>query len=306
MPPPQLPDLSGKVAIITGASRGIGRECALTLARRGCRVVLAAKTADPTPSLPGTIHTVAQEVRSLGGRALPFLLDVRDAESCRRCAEAAVAEFGQLDILINNASALWWHDIEATPIKKYDLINTINARGTFAMTQACLPHMRRHGFGRVITMSPPIHLHNLSGRTAYYVSKFGMTLVALGVAQENLGKGITGNSLWPATIIESQASINFRLLGSSNWRKAAILADATAFIVGEPDTFTGHMLLDDEYLRTKGYTDADFVQYRCDPTVEPPRLLAQEIHGTVGDALALLKRGDVRKVEDDVKASSKL
>ena len=148
--------LKGKVAIITGASRGIGRECALALARRGCNIVIAAKSAEPQPTLPGSIYTVAAEVEALGVQSLPFQVDLRDEAAVGRCVEAAVAKWGRVDICVNNASALWWQDIVDTPMKKYDLITSINARGSFAMTQACLPHMLRGGFGRVVTMSPPI------------------------------------------------------------------------------------------------------------------------------------------------------
>ena len=302
--PDRMPDLRGKVAIVTGGSRGIGRECALALARCGCAIVVAAKTSTPVANLSGTIHTVAEEIRALGAEALPIQLDLRNASDCQSCVDAVVQKFGRVDILINNASALWWHPIEETPINKYDLITSINARGTFAITKACLPHMRKNGFGRIINMSPPIHLNSLADRTAYYISKFGMTLVALGVAQEYKGKGITGNTLWPATIIESLASINFKMMDSSNWRKATILADAVVSIVAEPDTFTGNMLLDDVYLRSKGYTDADFVKYRCDPLVEPPRFLAIEAGEgieKIGDSARdqLKARGDVRKVHVD-------
>eukprot|EP00667_Euglena_gracilis_P014773 EG_transcript_15330 len=299
--PLQRPDLRGRVAIITGATRGIGRECALALARCGCNIVVAAKTTEPLPNLPGTIYTAAEEIRQLGVEALACQVDLRDVESCQRCVADTVARFGRVDILINNASALWWHSIEETPIKKLDLILSINTRGAFAMTQACLPHMRRGGFGRVISMSPPIHLNSLKDHTAYYISKFGMTLVALGVAQEYAGSNITGNSLWPATIVESLASINFKLMDRANWRKATILADAAVAIVGEPADFTGNMLLDDVYLRSKGLSDSDFVQYRCDPAVEPPRLLAKEVEEGFDPTIHnKLKRGDVRKVDRDL------
>ena len=150
------PSLKGRVAIVTGASRGIGRECALALARRGCHIVIAAKSTEPQPTLPGSIYTVAAEVEALGVQALPFVVDLRDEGSSQACVEATVRRFGRVDVLVNNASALWWQDIVDTPLKKYDLITSINARGSFAITQACMPHMVAAGFGRVITMSPPI------------------------------------------------------------------------------------------------------------------------------------------------------
>eukprot|EP00420_Gonyaulax_spinifera_P031033 CAMPEP_0197881934 /NCGR_PEP_ID=MMETSP1439-20131203/9255_1 /TAXON_ID=66791 /ORGANISM="Gonyaulax spinifera, Strain CCMP409" /LENGTH=170 /DNA_ID=CAMNT_0043501571 /DNA_START=54 /DNA_END=562 /DNA_ORIENTATION=- len=149
-------DLKGRVAIITGSTRGIGRECAFSLARQGCNIVVAAKTTTETPNLPGTIYSVASELEKLGVQALPYKLDVRDADSCEACVAKTVEVFGRVDILVNNASALWWQDIVATPQSKYDLITTLNTRGSFALTRACLPHMMKSRFGRVISMSPPI------------------------------------------------------------------------------------------------------------------------------------------------------
>merc|ERR1712195_77377 len=185
----QLADLTGKVAIVTGATRGIGRETALALAKLGCNIVVAAKTTEPQPTLPGTIHTVAAEVEALGVKGLACRVDLRDIDSIQQCVEDTMAAFGRIDILINNASALWWQDIMDTPIKKYDLITSINARGTFFMTQACLPHMKAGGFGRIVNTSPPITLNTMGGHTAYNISKFGMTMVALGVSQEHGPEG---------------------------------------------------------------------------------------------------------------------
>ena len=299
VPSPTM-SLKGKVAIITGASRGIGRECALALARRGCNIVIAAKSAEPQPTLPGSIYTVAAEVEALGVQSLPFQVDLRDEAAVGRCVEAAVAKWGRVDICVNNASALWWQDIVDTPMKKYDLITSINARGSFAMTQACLPHMLRGGFGRVVTMSPPITtaVGAFAGKTAYCISKFGMTMCALGAAAEGRGRGVTGNSLWPATVIESLAAINFKLGDKSQWRKATILADAVVEICESGDDFSGNMLIDDDFLRSRGWSDADLARYRVDPDVEPPRLLAGDAEGQEwgGD----FKRGDVRKVDHDI------
>lgn len=207
-------------------------------------------------------------------------------------------------MLVNNASALWWQDIIDTPMNKYDLITQINSRGTFAITKACLPWMQINSFGRVINMSPPIRLELevMAGHTAYNISKYGMTMVALGVAGEFRGEGITGNSVWPATVIESYASINFQLGEKKDWRKATILADCVMSIVSEPDTFTGNMLIDDTYLRSTGFTDEDFVMYRCDPAVEPPRVLDQT--GEIAEVRTMAKRGDVKDLEKDLSESS--
>jgi len=309
-------DLTGKVCIITGASRGIGRECALSLARLGCRIVIAAKSVEPHPTLPGTIYTVAEEVERLGSQALPFQLDLRDAEDCQKCIDATVATFGRIDILINNASALWWKDIDETPLKKYNLITEINVGGSFAMTQAAIPYLKASGNGHVITMSPPIKPHGYAGRTAYNISKMGMTMVAMGVAEECRGV-VSGNSLWPATVIESLASINFQLGEKEMWRKATILSDVVCSIVCKPQgEVTGQMLYDDKYLREfEGFETADFACYQMVPGVEPPLLLmqaeemepeqAEEMKKMAGDLdRKAFDRGNVNELTAEQKAQA--
>ena len=166
--------------------------------------------------------------------------------------------------------------------------------------------MQVNSFGRVINMSPPIRLdlEVMAGHTAYNISKYGMTMVALGVAGEFQGQGITGNSVWPATVVESQASINFQLGERKDWRKATILADCVMSIVSEPDTFTGNMLIDDTYLRSTGFEDEDFIIYRCDPSVEPPRVLDQTKDNDVAEYRTMAKRGDVKDLKQDLKNSS--
>lgn len=305
---PSLRPLEGRVAIVTGASRGIGRECVLGLAKAGCNVVIVAKSAEAAPNLPGTIFTVAREAEAMGVQAMPYQLDLRDADKCEECVKAVVGRFGRVDVLVNNASALWWHKIWDTPIKKYDLITSINTRGAFAMTRACLPHMMKGEFGRVVTMSPPIMTDPAAfdAKTAYYISKMGMTMVALGAAAEGRGHNVTGNSLWPATVVESYAAINFQLGESKHWRKATILADCVVRLACEPASFSGNMLVDDEYLRANhGFGDEELKRYRFDPDVEPPRLLAPGAEGWDSGAAADFTRGDVRQVEAD-RARSKL
>lgn len=298
----QMTSLKGKVAIVTGGSRGIGREVCLALAREGCNVVVAAKTTEPKKNLPGTIYTVAQEVSALGVEGIGIKLDLQSTEDIESCVKQTFDRFGRIDILVNNASALWWQDIVDTPMKKFDLINSINSRGTFAITKACLPYMENNAFGRIVMMSPPVSLKGYAGHTAYNMSKFGMTMVALGVSQEYQGKNICANSLWPATVIESYASINFKLGDKKLWRKASIIADATLHIIKESDGFSGNMLIDDEYLRSKGYSDADFIKYRCDPDFEPPRLLAKPLGNEITRNAA--RRGDVKVLEKDMSRST--
>jgi citronellol/citronellal dehydrogenase len=262
--------MKGRVCVVTGASRGIGRECAITFARAGCAaVVVAAKSVEEDARLPGTIYTVADEVSAINGCVgFPFQLDVTDVDAVTRMVEAVVSKFGRIDVLVCNAGALWWKDVVDTPMKRYDLINAVNSRGTFACTRAVLPHMLKQGWGRIITMSPPISLSMLKGKVAYSISKFGMSFLAMGLAEEVAGTGVTSNALWPATAVESFATKNFKMGDESVWRKASIIADATREIC--LSDVTGQTLIDEDFLRTRGWTD--FAQYRCNPDVEPPRI----------------------------------
>jgi citronellol/citronellal dehydrogenase len=177
----------------------------------------------------------------------------------------------RIDILINNAGALWWKKVIDTPMKRYDLINGVNSRGSFACTQAVLPHMLKQKHGQIIVMSPPIDLNFLPGKVAYSISKFGMTLLAHGLAEELKGTGVAINALWPATMIESYATINFKLGDTSLWRKASIIAECSLAIVNsDPDKLNGKALIDEDFMKSIGITD--FTSYRCDPNVEPPRI----------------------------------
>ncbi len=267
--------LKDKVAIITGASRGIGRCIALTFARQGADVVIAAKSDTPHPTLPGTIHTVAEEVEAVGRRALPVKVDVRDDAMIQTMVDRTMETFGRIDILINNAGALWWQPVLETPMKRYDLVNDVNSRAAFACTQACVPHILAGGGGHVLVFSPPVDLRYLPGKIAYLISKFGMTMLAHGLAEEMEGKPFSINALWPVTAIETAATINFNLGSPELWRKPEILADASlALVTKPPGEITGKALLDEDVLRDEGVTD--FAKYQCVPGCEPPRMMPDD------------------------------
>jgi len=266
-----MSSLQGRVAVITGASRGIGRAIALGLARHGCSVVIAAKSTESTEKLPGSIHTVAREVEALGAQALPIPVDVRDANQLEMLAARTVERFGRIDLLINNAGALWWQPLLDTPAKRFDLVLGVNARAAFLSSRAVLPHMIQRRWGHIINMSPPIDLKAVPGRIAYFISKFGMTLLTHGLAEEVRPYNIAVNSLWPVTIIESQASINWNLGTPAMWRKPDILVDCVLRLVQkEPGEVTGQALLDEDFLRAEGVTD--FSGYACVPGSEPARI----------------------------------
>lgn len=263
--------LQDRVAIITGSSRGIGRDIALRLAEEGCKIVVVGKTVEPHPKLPGTIHTVAEEIKAQGGQALPIQCDVRDIEAINAMVAQTLEHFGQVDILINNAGALWWEPLMKTPVKRFDLMVDINARAPFYAAQAVLPNMMENKFGHIINMSPPINLDHVPYHIGYTISKYGMTMITHGLAEEMKEHNIGVYSLWPETMIESLATINWGLGDESMWRKPAILSDAVMEIVtSDPLVRSGRALLDEEVLREAGVTDFD--AYNCVPGSNPPSL----------------------------------
>jgi citronellol/citronellal dehydrogenase len=264
--------LAGKTALITGASRGIGRAIALRLARDGANVVLAAKTSEPHPKLAGTIHSVADEVRAVGGRALPVQCDVRYEESVQQTVDAAVAEFGGIDIVVNNAGAIHVAPIDSVPLKKLDLMLGINPRAVFLVTSTALPHLKKSGAaGRdphVLNLSPPIRLEPkwLNGTSAYTMTKFGMTLLTMGFAEELRDEKIAVNALWPRTIIKT-AAVDM-LLGAdeseAHSRTPEIMADAAYEILSTKAlAITGRAVLDEEMLYERG--QRDFEKYAAVP-----------------------------------------
>ena len=261
--------LAGKTLFVTGASRGIGLAIALRAARDGANVAIAAKTAEPHPKLPGTIYTAAEEIEAAGGQALPLIVDVREEASVQAAVDATVARFGGIDICVNNASAISLTGTLATDMKRYDLMNQINARGTYLTSRACIPHLKRSANPHVLMLSPPLDMSPrwFAGHTAYSMAKFGMSLCVLGMSAEFAHDGIAFNALWPRTGIAT-AAIKFALSGDEglrHCRTVEIMADAAhAIFVKNAREFTGNFLIDDSFLYDEGVRD--FEPYRVDPT----------------------------------------
>jgi citronellol/citronellal dehydrogenase len=254
--------LAGRVAIVTGSSRGIGRAMVLRLARDGASVVVTGKSESGTDRLPGSIHSVAEEVEQAGGTALPIRVDVRHEDEVKAMVDQTVEKFGRVDILVNNAGALWWQPLLQTPPKRYDLMWEINVRAAYLCAYYALPHMVQQHWGHVINCSPPISTDPSPGHVAYMTTKMGMTRLAIGIAAEHERDGIASNSLWPVTIIESLASINWGLGDRSQWRSPEILCDAMMEILrSEPPSLTGQQILDEPFLRTRGWTQAQLDAY---------------------------------------------
>jgi citronellol/citronellal dehydrogenase len=261
--------LQGKTLFVTGASRGIGLAIALRAARDGANVAIAAKTAEPHPKLPGTIYTAGEEIEKAGGKALPLIVDVREEASVMAAVEATVARFGGIDICVNNASAISLTGTLGTDMKRYDLMNQINARGTFLTSKACIPHLKRSANPHVLMLSPPLDMSPkwFAGHTAYSMAKFGMSMCVLGMSAEFADDGIAFNALWPRTGIAT-AAIRFALAGDEGLRRCRtveIMADAAHAIFEKPaKAFTGNFLIDDSFLYEEGVRDFD--PYRVDPT----------------------------------------
>lgn len=261
--------LQGQVAIVTGSSRGVGRAVALALAREGCDVVIAAKTDEAHPRLPGTIHSTADEVRALGRRALPVKCNVREFEDVQRMMDQTIDAFGRVDILVNNAGAIHWAPVADWPAGKFDLVMGVNVRGAFLCSRAAIPHMRAKKHGRIVMMSPPVNVAKVAGKGPYFVSKMGMTLLAHAIAAEEREHGIAAAALWPVTMIESEATRFFELGKPEEWRTPAILADATvALCCAELDQVSGRALYDEEVLREL-CSKTDFAAYSVVPGTTP-------------------------------------
>ncbi len=261
-------ELNGKTIVITGASRGIGRAIALACAREGANIVIAAKSDRPHAKLPGTIHTVAEEVEQAGGRALALKLDVQDEEAVAAAMQKAAEHFGGIDALVNNAGAIRLQGVGQLPPKRYDLIQSINARAVFVCSQAALPWLKDSDHGHILNLSPPINLNPkwFSQYAPYTVSKYGMSMLTIGMAEEFRKHPIAVNSLWPRTLIAT-AAIEYEVGGPdmmSRGRKPEIMGDAAcALLRRAPGHTTGKCLIDDEVLAEEGVTDLQ--HYRYDP-----------------------------------------
>ncbi len=256
--------LTGKTMFISGASRGIGLAIAKRAGRDGANVAFIAKTAEPHPALPGTVYTAAAEIEEAGGRALPIVGDIRNEDQVAAAVESAVELFGGIDICVNNASAINLSNTETLPMKRYDLMQDINARGTFLVSKTCIPYLKESNNAHILTLSPPLNLapHWFKNHAAYTIAKYGMSMITLGLSEELADEGIAANCLWPKTIIATAAVQN--LLGGdqamAQSRRPEIVADA-AFEIFKKDarTATGNFYLDEDVLTEAGVKS--FEQY---------------------------------------------
>ena len=268
--------LKGKTLFITGASRGIGKAIGLRAARDGANVVIAAKTAEAHALLEGTIYTAKSEIEAAGGKALACLVDVRMEEQIRAAVDEAVRTFGGIDILVNNASAISLTGTVDTPLKRFDLMHSVNMRGTFACSQACIPHLARAENPHILNISPPLNMEArwFAPHVAYTMAKFGMSLCVLGMHEELRAQRIAVNALWPKTVIATAAVSN--LLGGDavarQGRKPEVMADAAHALLTRPSTeYTGHFAIDEEILREAGVSD--FGPYAVTPGMKDSELI---------------------------------
>ena len=263
---------TGQRVIVTAGGSGIGRAIALAAARQGANVVIAAKSDTPHPKLPGTIHTVAEEVRDAGGKALPLVLDVRDEKQIRQRIDEAGEHFGGIDALVNNAGAIRLTGVENLKVSRYDLMHQVNARAVMACSQAALPWLKQSDRAHILSLSPPLNLNTrwFAQYGPYTTTKYAMTMLSLGMAEEFRRYGIAVNTLWPKTLIAT-AAIEFEVGGPqmmAQGRKPDIMADAAVSILNRSsETMTGQTLIDEDLLRQDGITD--FEHYRYEPGDKP-------------------------------------
>ncbi|XP_062369127.1 hydroxysteroid dehydrogenase-like protein 2 isoform X1 [Cinclus cinclus] len=276
---PNTGKLAGCTLFITGASRGIGKAIALKAAKDGANIVIAAKTAEPHPTLPGTIYTAAEEIEAAGGKALPCIVNVREEQQIINAVEKAVKTFGGIDILVNNASAISLTGTLETATKKVNLMMDVNVRGTYLTSKACLPHLRKGKNPHILNLSPPMNLNPMwfKNHCAYTISKYGMSMCVLGMAEEFRGE-VAVNALWPKTAIYTAA---MDMLGGAGiekqCRKTDILADAAYCILTKPKTFTGNFIIDEVLLREEGVKDFDIYAIAPGHSLIPDFFLDAEI-----------------------------
>ncbi|WP_435064876.1 SDR family oxidoreductase [Halobaculum sp. EA56] len=279
-PPFDAPDLSGSTAFVTGTTRGIGKRIALTLAEHGCNVVSTGKTVEPGGDLPGTIHRTAEQCRERGVDAHAIQLDVRDEDAVEAAAEEAIDEFGEVDVVINNASAIQLANVADLPAKRFDLLTDVNVRGTYLVSRAFLPHLREQGGGWILANAPPVTVDRAPGKAAYAWSKLGMSFVTLSLAEELAADGIGCNTFWPVTAVDTRATRYFGLGTEDDWRTPHVLADAVlAILARDPAEYTGHSAYDEDLLRAAGASDADLSAYNVtkgDPAPTSARMFAPE------------------------------
>lgn len=292
--------LAGRVIFITGASRGIGKEIALKAARDGAKIVVAAKTAEPHPTLPGTIYSAAKEIEAAGGQALPCLVDVRDESAVQGAVQEVVRQFGGIDVVVNNASAISLTGTLETSMKKYDLMHSINTRGTYLVSKCCVPYLKKGKNPHILNISPPLNLNPrwFRDHVAYTMAKYGMSMCVLGMSEELRPDGIAVNALWPRTAIITAA---MKMLGGSDvdvqCRKPEIMADAAyVMLTRDSRNYTGQFAIDDEVLRDVGVTDMD--QYAVDPsaTLMPDFFLDAALEDNVKEAF--IKQGGQLKFDE--------
>ncbi|XP_002743248.1 hydroxysteroid dehydrogenase-like protein 2 isoform X3 [Callithrix jacchus] len=268
---PNTGRLAGCTVFITGASRGIGKAIALKAAKDGANIVIAAKTTHPHPKLPGTIYTAAEEIEAVGGKALPCIVDVRDEQQISDAVEKAVEKFGGIDILVNNASAISLTNTLETPTKRMDLMMSVNTRGTYLASKACIPYLKKSKVAHILNLSPPLNLNPIwfKQHCAYTIAKYGMSMCVLGMAEEFKGE-IAVNALWPKTAIHTAA---MDMLGGSGiesqCRKVDIIADAAYAIFKKPKSFTGNFVIDENILKEEGIKNFDAYAIKPGHTLLP-------------------------------------
>ena len=263
--------LKNKTIFLSGASRGIGRAIALRAAKDGANIIVAAKTAEPHPKLPGTIYSVAEEIEEAGGQALPVIVDIRHEEIVEEAVAKGVEKFGGIDILVNNASAIFLAGTLHTPMKRFDLMHSVNVRGTYLCSQKCLPHLMKSDNPHILNMSPPLNMETkwFAPHVAYTMSKFGMSMCVLGMAGEFKRDGIAVNALWPRTTIATSA-VKYMVGGDEMMRmsrKPEILSDSAHWILSQDSKeVTGNFFVDDEVMARMGKTDLS--EYSVEPGAE--------------------------------------